>query len=85
MSGDAKQPSFKSDEELWAYIEQQEPLLNQLDDVFSDARNKPKPPEGLFDAPALFAEMVRLAREETRPLSSIFRWLTKRVTVLHEI
>ncbi len=24
-----KKPSFKSDEELWAYIEEQEALLNQ--------------------------------------------------------
>jgi TPR repeat protein len=63
MSGDAKKPSFKSDEELWAYIEEQEALLNRLDDIFSKARRKPKPHQGLSEAPAPFVEMEHLARE----------------------
>lgn len=63
MSEDAKKPSFESDEELWTYIEEQEALLNQLDDVSSKARKKPKPHEGLSEAPAPFTEMERLARE----------------------
>jgi TPR repeat protein len=63
MSGDAKRPSFKSDEELWAYIEEQEALLNQFGDVFSKVRKKPKPHEGVSEAPAPFTEMERLAKE----------------------
>ncbi|HWZ34165.1 MAG TPA: tetratricopeptide repeat protein [Bryobacteraceae bacterium] len=58
MSEDAKKPSFKSDDEMWAYIEEQETLLNQLDDVFL---KKPKPHDGLPEAPAPFKEMERLA------------------------
>ncbi len=63
MSRDTKKPPFKSDEELWAHIEEQEALLNQLGDVFSNARKKPKLCEGLSEAPAPFTEMERLARE----------------------
>src|SRR5580700_10814277 len=63
MSDDTKKLSFKSDEELWAYIEEQEALLNQLDDVFPKARKKPKPHEGVSEPPAPFIEMERLAKE----------------------
>ncbi len=55
--------SSKSDEELWAYIEEQEALLNQLDEVLSKARKKPKPHEGVSEASAPLTEMERLARE----------------------
>ena len=63
MSRDAKKPPFKSEDEMWAYIEEQEALLNQLDDVFSKVRKKPKPHEGIPEAPAPFEEMERLAIE----------------------
>jgi TPR repeat protein len=63
MSGDAKKPSFKSAEELWGYIEEQEALLNQLDDVFSKVGKKQKPHQELSKAPAPFAEMEHMARE----------------------
>jgi TPR repeat protein len=63
MSSDAKKPSFKSDDEMWAFIEQQEVLLNQLDDVFSKVLKKPKPHEGISEAPAPFYEIERLAIE----------------------
>jgi TPR repeat protein len=63
MSGDSKKPSFKSDEEMWAYIEEQEALINQFNDVFSKARKKPKPHEGLSEVPAPFTEMEQLARD----------------------
>jgi|SRR5579872_2045488 len=62
MSGDAK-PSFKSDKEFWEYVEEQEALLNQLDDVFSKVGKKQNPHEGPSEAPTPFAEMERLARE----------------------
>lgn len=60
MSGDAKTQSFKSDEELWEYIEEQEALLNKVEDLFSKTGKKP---QGLSEAPAPFDEMERLAKE----------------------
>ncbi len=56
-------PPFKSDDELWAYIEEQERLLNQLDECFSKVRKTPKPDERLATPRAPFAEMERLAAE----------------------
>ena len=44
--------SFKSDEELCIYIEEQEAILNQLDDVFSKANKKPNTREPLAESPA---------------------------------
>ena len=63
MSGDAKKPDFKSDEELWSYIEEQEALLNQMGDVFSKVRDEPSGHRGLSELPAPFIEMERLASE----------------------
>lgn len=63
MSGDAKQPPPKSEEELWAYIEEQEALINQLGGIFSKIRRQQKPYEELSESPAPFAEQERLARE----------------------
>lgn len=60
---DAKRPSFKSDEELWAYIEEQEALLNQLDDAFSKVKKKPRPHEGTPESPTPFKETERLAMQ----------------------
>src|SRR5579885_3529711 len=54
-------PPFKSDNELWAYIEEQERLLNQFENAFSKVRKMPKPYEELATPPASFAEMERLA------------------------
>jgi|SRR5260370_27776591 hypothetical protein len=33
-------PSFKSEDEMWAYVEEQEEILNQLEDVFSKVKKK---------------------------------------------
>jgi TPR repeat protein len=63
MSKDAKTPPVKSDDEMWAYIEEQERILNQMDDVFSKARSKRKPHQGLSEAPVPVTEMERIARQ----------------------
>lgn len=54
---------FRSEEEMWAYIEEQEGLLNQLDDIFANAHKKPKPHEALPECPTPFHETERLAKE----------------------
>jgi TPR repeat protein len=57
MSESSAQPVFNSEEELWAYIEEQEDLLNELEAAF----NHPKTQEGVTELPASLDEMERLA------------------------
>src|SRR5437899_3074987 len=62
MSKDPKKPSFKSEDQMWAHIEEQEDILNQLDDVFAKVKKKPKPHEGIPESPTPFKETERFAR-----------------------
>jgi hypothetical protein len=54
---------FGSEEETWAYIEEQEAMLNQVEDIFAKVRKKPKPHEGLAECPTPFKETERLAKD----------------------
>jgi TPR repeat protein len=57
----ARKPSLQSEDEMWAYIEEQEDLLNQLGDIFAKGRRKPH--EGVLESPAPFTETEQLAIE----------------------
>ena len=57
MSKNSAQPSFNSEDELWAYIEEQEELLSDLE----AALGHPKAHEGVTELPASLEEMERLA------------------------
>lgn len=66
MSGkntDAKAPFFKSEEEMWAYIEEQEEILNRLEDIFAKVKKKQSVHDGIADLPAPVSEIERLALE----------------------
>ncbi len=56
---EANQPAFNSEEEMWAYIEEQDDILTQLEDAFA----KPKAHEGIPESPTPFSETLRLATE----------------------
>ena len=60
MSDPKAKPSFNSEEEIWAYIEEQEALVNKARDIF---RRNPKQEDGLREAPASVREMEQLASD----------------------
>jgi TPR repeat protein len=61
MSNNPKKPSFNSEEDMWAYIEEQETILNQFEGIFSESRKKLH--EGISQAPVSFKETERLAAQ----------------------